>query len=459
MALFGCIFTAPGHVVAPESFKASVQRGNNFRAAAFREIRGDGQVFIVRAFKAGTELKTARDNILKQLTRGGTIGLKFPGADLQLQECRAFDTAPYYTAAEILFDTGLLQAQIAVVPPRAAIARDEFATLGLAAGATQDQIKSAFRSAVLEHHPDKGGDAGKFDDVMKAYESLRGAPEGVPKSAIQALPYEADVDAHTGMVRAAVDRVAFCEGQLKAAKQQLAQVSTVANKKCGDVERTARRVKAQRFVQEHFNRSAKYWDPVYVMCWFRPKQGFPPLGVSLSQPGPERDQWIASLDAYGENLRMGNEDLDPVIKFVSWTSEHRFQGEVAFRIKVGLDYVDIVDHGVELVVNASYLTCYNSGRVPCAKTLVQLGWNRDEARSLAYGGWVHDFDVASCMARKNAAASSRKRLQVEVSNEAARPSDEVSEMEDIHQSFKRRRLTQSRQCMQVLYPTDSALDA
>jgi hypothetical protein len=309
-------------------------------------------------------------------------------------------------------------------------------------------------------HPDKGGDGEEFDRVLVARDALNpaNAVQVAPKSAIQALPYEADVDAHTAMLQAAVDRVAFCEGQLKAAKQQLAQVSTVANKKCCDVERTARRVKAQRFVQEHFKGSAKYWDPVYVMCWFKPKQGFPPLGVSLSQPGPERDQWIASLDAYGENLRMGNEDLDPVIKFVSWTSEHRFQGEVAFRIKVGLDYVDIVDHGVELVVNASYLTCYNSGRVPCAKTLVQLGWNRDEARSLAYGGWVHDFDVASCMGRKNA-ASSRKRLQVEVDNEAARPSDEDSEMEDIHQSFKRRRLMQSQECMQVLYPTDSALDA
>ena len=393
MALFGCTFTAPGHVVAPDAFKASVQRGNNFRAAAFRADRGDGLVFIVRAFKAGTDLKTARDNILKQLTRGGTIGLKFPGADLQFQECRAFDTAPYYTAAEILFDTGLLRAQIAVAPAQAAVAENHYVVLGLEVGAPWENVKGAFRRKALHLHPDKGGDGEEFDRARAAYDALNpaNAVRVAPETVIKALPYEADVDAHKGMVLAAVEKVESLREQLNAAEEQLKQVREVALKKCGDVERTARRAKAQRFVLQHFNRSARYWDPAHVMCWFRPQGGFPPLDVNLSQPSPERDQWFAACAAYGEELRMGNEDLDPVIKFVSWTSNHRFQGDVV-RIKVGLDFEDIVDHGVELVMSVGHLTF---GRVPCAKTLVQLGWNQKDARSLSCGGWLHDFDVTS----------------------------------------------------------------
>ena len=431
MALFGCIFVAPGHVVAPAGLATLVRRGSNFRAAAFRTVNGDGHVFVVRAFTNGTELQVARNSVMQQLTYSGTIGKNFPGVKLKLQEFRAFDAAsvPYYTPEEILYDTGLLRAQMALAPAQAPNTVNHYEVLGLAEGASWEAVKQAFRRKAFRLHPDKGGDCEEFDRVYVSYDALNALNAGTavhaaPETVIKALPYEADATSHEAMWKAAFDRVVFCEGLLKAAKQQLAQVAVVAGKKLRDVEQTTMRTKAQRFVLQHFKGSARYWDPAHVMCWFRPQSGFPPLDVNLTQPSPERDQWIAACDAYGEELRMSNEDLDPAIKFLAWTSNHRFQGDVAFRIKVGLDYEDIVDHGIELVVGASRLT---SGMVPCAKTLVRLGWNQKDARSLTYGGWLHDFDVTSCMSRVEEASSSRKRLRIEVeSEEAVNP--EVAEL-------------------------------
>ena len=431
MALFGCIFTAPGHVVAPDAFKASVQRGNNFRAAAFRADRGDGHVFIVRAFNAGTELKFARDNILKQLTRGGTIGLKFLPADLQLQDCRAFDTAPYYTAAEILFDTGLLRAQIAAAPAQAVAAENHYAVLGLEVGAPWENVKGAFRRKALQLHPDKGGDSEEFDRARVAYDALNpaNAVRVAPETVIKALPYEADVDAHEGMRRAALEKVESLREQLKAAEEQLAQVSKVANKKCGDVRKTTQRMKAQKFMQQ-FRCSAARWDTAEVMRWFQPKRGFPP---NEHTSHPAFKEWLAECeDIYGEDLRRGNTDLDPYIKFIAWNPSAMFSGNTAFRIKVGLDHEDALDHGIEIQVAYGRLSQW--GAAPCAKTLARLGWVREDVQGRS-SCWYSNFDTASLKQCRDDGL--RKRFQVEVDSEAAPPSDE--EMENIRQSIKRRR--------------------
>lgn len=48
--------------------------------------------------------------------------------------------------------------------------------LGLAPGATADEVKKAFRKKAIREHPDKGGDAEKFKKLTEAYEIL-GNPE------------------------------------------------------------------------------------------------------------------------------------------------------------------------------------------------------------------------------------------------------------------------------------------
>lgn len=44
--------------------------------------------------------------------------------------------------------------------------------LGLGADATWNEIKKAWRRLVMEHHPDRGGDAARFIQVQAAYEVL-----------------------------------------------------------------------------------------------------------------------------------------------------------------------------------------------------------------------------------------------------------------------------------------------
>ncbi|MBQ9691221.1 MAG: DnaJ domain-containing protein [Eggerthellaceae bacterium] len=49
---------------------------------------------------------------------------------------------------------------------------DYYKVLGVAKGATEAEIKKAFRKLAREHHPDAGGDEAKFKEINEAYEVL-----------------------------------------------------------------------------------------------------------------------------------------------------------------------------------------------------------------------------------------------------------------------------------------------
>lgn len=52
--------------------------------------------------------------------------------------------------------------------------RDYYEVLGIAKGASADEIKKAFRKAAIQYHPDKeGGDETKFKEANEAYEVLK----------------------------------------------------------------------------------------------------------------------------------------------------------------------------------------------------------------------------------------------------------------------------------------------
>jgi hypothetical protein len=51
--------------------------------------------------------------------------------------------------------------------------REPFAILNLSLGATQTQIKAAYKRMAMKHHPDRGGSAAEFQKVRSAYEVLR----------------------------------------------------------------------------------------------------------------------------------------------------------------------------------------------------------------------------------------------------------------------------------------------
>jgi len=52
------------------------------------------------------------------------------------------------------------------------MAKDFYKTLNIEKGASQADVKKAFRKAAHEHHPDKGGDEAKFKEVNEAYQVL-----------------------------------------------------------------------------------------------------------------------------------------------------------------------------------------------------------------------------------------------------------------------------------------------
>ena len=49
---------------------------------------------------------------------------------------------------------------------------DHYSTLGVSKTATPDEIKKAYRKLASQHHPDKGGDKAKFQDIQVAYDTL-----------------------------------------------------------------------------------------------------------------------------------------------------------------------------------------------------------------------------------------------------------------------------------------------
>jgi curved DNA-binding protein len=49
---------------------------------------------------------------------------------------------------------------------------DHYNTLGIDRGASPDDIKRAYRKMAAQHHPDRGGDTAKFQEVQAAYDTL-----------------------------------------------------------------------------------------------------------------------------------------------------------------------------------------------------------------------------------------------------------------------------------------------
>jgi molecular chaperone DnaJ len=47
-----------------------------------------------------------------------------------------------------------------------------YVTLGVAENATQDEIKKAYRKLAMQHHPDKGGDTNRFQEIQSAYDTI-----------------------------------------------------------------------------------------------------------------------------------------------------------------------------------------------------------------------------------------------------------------------------------------------
>ena len=47
---------------------------------------------------------------------------------------------------------------------------DPYSTLGVSKGATDAEIKSAYRKLAKQYHPDAGGDQSRFSNINNAYD-------------------------------------------------------------------------------------------------------------------------------------------------------------------------------------------------------------------------------------------------------------------------------------------------
>lgn len=50
--------------------------------------------------------------------------------------------------------------------------KDHFKTLGVEPTSTNDEIKKAYKKLAMQHHPDRGGDQNKFQEIQQAYDTL-----------------------------------------------------------------------------------------------------------------------------------------------------------------------------------------------------------------------------------------------------------------------------------------------
>jgi len=91
---------------------------------------------------------------------------------------------------------------------------DYYSTLGLRRGASEDEIKKAYRGMAMKFHPDRGGDEKKFKEIEEAYRFLSdpekkniidmgGDPNAQPGAGPQGFhsqgPFEFHFGSHPGM--------------------------------------------------------------------------------------------------------------------------------------------------------------------------------------------------------------------------------------------------------------------
>ena len=66
--------------------------------------------------------------------------------------------------------------------------RNPWEVLGVAEGASDHDVRRAYRARVLQTHPDRGGDARRLDEVVRAYGTLR--RPGASSAAPATTPYD-----------------------------------------------------------------------------------------------------------------------------------------------------------------------------------------------------------------------------------------------------------------------------
>jgi curved DNA-binding protein CbpA len=104
--------------------------------------------------------------------------------------------------------------------------------LGLSPGASEDEVKRAYRRLARQHHPDVGGDEEAFVRIQQAYDLLAGPAAGAHHDTGRGPAAGADVEARLAALRREVDKQA--QRARRAAADARGQAHTYASSEPDD---------------------------------------------------------------------------------------------------------------------------------------------------------------------------------------------------------------------------------
>ena len=143
-------------------------------------------------------------------------------------------------------------------------------------------------------------------------------------------------------------------------------------------DKNAKRKAAEDYVKR-FRKSARYWNKTELaQAWFRDDI------VALKL---ENSYEVLSgySQTYGPDLRRGNEDLDPFVRFEELVFVDK---SVYVHVRVGLDDEDAVDFGISLTLHVNTFAY-----IPFYKSKFGDAFDYDEAMELyAAGAWDHLYN-------------------------------------------------------------------
>jgi curved DNA-binding protein CbpA len=139
--------------------------------------------------------------------------------------------------------------------------RNPYEALGVAADASTDDIRSAYRRKAKATHPDHGGDAAAFDEVTKAYDLLTDPQRRLTYDETGVFEEQAvDPDAAaTALIRHLVDQLAEQIGDEvfeDIVTHMRRHLEEVAGKIRQSIKKDARKAGRIEALAERFNRSA-----------------------------------------------------------------------------------------------------------------------------------------------------------------------------------------------------------
>ena len=261
-----------------------------------------------------------------------------------------------------------------------------------------------------------------FDVVLRSYEALAGRKEPDAGTILAVVPIAICAEASHAVHQAEFERL---DKQEKILKKELAVVHEAKAKLLRtsghawareDYQR--RRPLAMEQVSQ-FQKCARYWSVAELRRWFQPERDLWPPGSCGSTS--ETHKYFEEVEArYGENLRVGNTDLDPCLRFESWFNAGNgyIQGGIGLNVRVGMDAIDAVDHGIEITLALITVSHGHKGRY--AKELAMMGFVREEAMAMRPGtytnfatGFLAEAEVGRRQSRKRKAEVLEKAPEVD----------------------------------------------